>query len=438
MSRAPARRLHALRVAAVATLVVMLGYVGAAVVLNLVVTKHFVDATDARLADRLQDASEQTLKLPASVPTTTGPEADESGAADADDAPVFLWSLSPSGVATSLTPGAPTLPSRDWSPGPVSIPVGPSTFRFESLHEHGTTLVAGQSTAGTASVQSTLLVAELVFGAILAAAVFAGATVVGLRASAPSELVRRRQAEFTADASHELRTPISVIEAEVGLALDRPRDAAAYRDVLTRVGRESARLRRIVEDLLWLARADDEPDQMQPDATCDVAEVVEACVQRFAALAATHGVSVGMEHTGPGPFSVRAPAELIDRLTGVLIDNACKFAGEGGTVAVSVRGSGHRVELRVDDSGPGIAPEQRDEVFDRFHRATHAVEGTGLGLAIADTVVRSTQGEWEIGVADLGGARMEVSWRSVPSARGQTALPARAPTTGEPLRESLR
>ena len=87
------------------------------------------------------------------------------------------------------------------------------------------------------NVQWTLLVAELVFGVILAVAVFAGATVVGLRASAPSELVRRRQAEFTADASHELRTPISVIQAEVGLALDRPRDPATYREVLERVGR---------------------------------------------------------------------------------------------------------------------------------------------------------------------------------------------------------
>ncbi len=71
--------------------------------------------------------------------------------------------------------------------------------------------------ASTANVQTTLLVAEIVFGAILAFAVFGGAMLVGLRAAAPSELVRRRQAEFTADASHELRTPISVIEAEVEL-----------------------------------------------------------------------------------------------------------------------------------------------------------------------------------------------------------------------------
>ena len=137
--------------------------------------------------------------------------------------------------------------------------------------------------------------AELVFGGILAVVVFGGATVVGLRASAPSELIRRRQAEFTADASHELRTPISVIEAEVGLALDRPRDLAEYRDVLKRVGRESGRLRRIVEDLLWLARADDElplPDVV--DLT-DVGAVVERCVERFGALAAAQAVDLSFK-----------------------------------------------------------------------------------------------------------------------------------------------
>ena len=139
---------------------------------------------------------------------------------------MFLWSVAPSG--DSDRPDADGAASAAHGTGGRTrsrLSVGSSTFRFDTLRAHDTVLVAGQSTAATSNVQSTLLVAELVFGAILAVAVFAGATVVGLRASAPSELVRRRQAEFTADASHELRTPISVIEAEVGLALDRPRDA---------------------------------------------------------------------------------------------------------------------------------------------------------------------------------------------------------------------
>ena len=113
------------------------------------------------------------------------------------------------------------------------------------------------------------------------------------------------------------------------------------------------------------------------------------------------------------------------------LDNACKFAGVGGKVEVSVRDWGTRVDLRVDDSGPGIPEDQREAVFDRFHRATDTVAGTGLGLAIADSVVRSTQGRWAIGVADLGGARLEISWRKVPARKGK------ADHTGAALRESL-
>ena len=76
----------------------------------------------------------------------------------------------------------------------------------------------------------------------------------------------------------------------------------------------------------------------------------------------------------------------------MLVDNACKYAGAGGTVEVGVSVSGGRVVLTVDDSGPGIPEGDRDLVFDRFHRADQAPGGTGLGLAIADAVVRSTVG----------------------------------------------
>ncbi len=405
MKLARANRRHAVRVAAVATIIVMVGYVIAAVALNILVTDHLVGNADARLQDRLKDASQQTLTLPG----TSAPREHT----DVDDAPIFVWSISPSGAVTSLTPGAPPLPSRAWKAEPVSLSLGTSTFRFDAARSHGSVLVAGQSVAGTASVQSALLVAELVFGLILAVAVFAGATVIGLRASAPSELVRRRQTEFTADASHELRTPISVIEAEVNLALDRQRDPAAYRDVLERIGRESTRLRRIVEDLLWLARADDDHAGGDTGVVTDAAEVVESCVERFGVVAATHGVHLSVQRVGNGPFTVQASPDLLDRLAGVLIDNGCKFAGDAGRVEVSIRDWGNRVDLRVDDSGPGIPEDQRDAVFDRFHRASDSVSGTGLGLAIADAVVRSTQGTWSIGAAELGGARMEISWRKV-------------------------
>jgi signal transduction histidine kinase len=413
-------RRHVVRVAAITTLLVMACYTVGAVVVNTIVTHHLIADVDARLSDRVTDA------LPHPPPEKT----DESP--DLDDAPSFLWSINPHGTVTPLTQGAPRLPTRDWGSVPVSLPVGRSIFRFDSVRTQGETLVAGQSIANASNIQTTLLLAELAFGAILAVIVFCGATLVGLRAAAPSELVRRRQAEFTADASHELRTPISVIEAEVDLALDRPRDPAAYRSVLERVGRESARLRRIVEDLLWLARADDEPIPADTEAVTDVAVVADACVQRFGAVAATNGAALSIERVGNGPFTVRAPEALIDRLTGVLLDNACKFAGDGGQVLVTVRCVGGRVALRVDDSGPGIPDDQRDAVFDRFHRASDEVVGTGLGLAIADSVIRTTQGAWDIGTADLGGARMEASWRRVVQRREKMA-----PTTDKPLTDSL-
>ena len=324
---------------------------------------------------------------------------------------------------TALTPGAPALPQRSWThiEAPVTLPVGTSTFRFDARHAGRTVYVAGQSLANGSNVRTTLYVAELVFGILLAVAVFVGATIVGLRASAPSETVRRRQAEFTADASHELRTPISVIEAEVGLALDRPREPAVYRDTLERIGTESTRLRSIVDDLLWLARADNEPPTSGPPPVTDVAEVVEACTRRFGVVAATHDVVIDVRRDGDGPLGIHAAPALIDRLAGALIDNACKFAGQGGRVEVSTRSGGGRVLLRVDDSGPGIPEDQRDEVFDRFHRASDSVGGTGLGLAIADSAVRATDGSWAIGVAELGGARLEVSWRRAMARRGKTS-----------------
>jgi signal transduction histidine kinase len=418
---ARAHRRHVVRVAAITTLLVMACYTVAAVVVNAIVTHHLIADVDARLSDRVEDVRPH--------PT---PERGSLETPDLDDAPSFLWSVSSTGAVTPLTQGAPKLPVSSWGSAPVSLPVGSSTFRFDSVRLPGKTLVAGQSIANASNIQTTLLLAEIAFGAVLAAAVFCGAIMVGLRAAAPSELVRRRQAEFTADASHELRTPIAVIEAEVGLALDRPRDPVAYRDILERVGHESTRLRSIVEDLLWLARADDEPVLANALALTDVAGVADSCVQRFGPVAATDDVALTVERVGPGPFTVQASESLIERLAGVLIDNACKFAGEDGRVEVSIRCVGNRVTLRVDDSGPGIPDDQREAVFDRFHRANDATVGTGLGLAIADAVMRSTQGTWDIGVAKLGGARMEASWRR--TVQRQAKSP---PATEHPLTDSL-
>ena len=107
---------------------------------------------------------------------------------------------------------------------------------------------------------------------------------------------------------------------------------------------------------------------------------------------------------------IAAPAEWLDRLLGVLLDNACKYAPDGGARPVTVAVDGSRVALTVDDSGPGIPEDERTRIFDRFHRATDSQGGAGLGLAIADAIVRATGGRWRVASAPAGGARMGISW----------------------------
>jgi hypothetical protein len=129
---------------------------------------------------------------------------------------------------------------------------------------------------------------------------------------------------------------------------------------------------------------------------------------------------------------VTAPPEWLDRLVGVLLDNACKYSPEGGTVRVSVGDEGSRVRLTVDDSGPGIPPEARARAFDRFHRATDQGSGAGLGLAIADAIVRATKGHWKIGSSPAGGSSMTILWPRTFAARRQAGRGGASPSGSVP------
>jgi two-component system sensor histidine kinase CiaH len=424
-------RLHAAKVAAIATAVVMVAYLIAVVVLNILVVHRLTGQADVRLSERLGDARKDVLSAPKKGPGTLHRDR------DVDDAPSFVWLVSSTGAVTPLSSGAPPLPRRSWNSAPTTIDVSGTAFRFRASPSGSSWLVAEASVAQIQRVQNALLLPEILLGAAVLVLVYAGALVVGLRASAPLELVRQRQKEFTADASHELRTPLSVIEAEVELALSRPRDGEGYRDVLQRIGGEGQRLRRIVDDLLWLARVDEERQRVVTGEDVDIAATAESCVDRFQAVATARGVTLTFHRDGQDPALLHSNEAWIDRLIGVLVDNACRYAGDGGEADVRVRTTGARIAVDVDDSGPGIPEADRALVLDRFHRGVDDPGGTGLGLAIADSVVRATDGAWSIQTAPLGGARMEVSWRRGSSPRSGTRPGRLRRKPGEELSEAL-
>jgi signal transduction histidine kinase len=395
---------HASRVAAATAAVSLVIYTAVAGILDLALFGRLTSQPDQHLTN--------ALKLVGTNAANLAVRSDELGSQlqNPDEAPVFLWEIDARGRVVPLVAGAPALPVRPWhaaNPWTVSLPTG--RFRIDAEREPNGWLVAGQSLAGPDHVRAVLLAAEAAAAPLFLLAVYFSSLAIGIEATAPVERMRRRQLEFTADASHELRTPVSVIEAEAELALSIPRSAAGYQESLHKVIEESRRLRRIIEDMLWLARFDSQPPPPGEEPV-DLALIADQCADRFRAIADTRGMQLVMRHDIAVPALVKAPPEWIDRLLGVLIDNACRYSPPGGTVTVRTAATGPRVRVAVEDDGPGIPEHERERLFDRFHRATSEPSGAGLGLAIADAVVRSTGGSWDITNRPAGGARMQVSW----------------------------
>ncbi len=268
--------------------------------------------------------------------------------------------------------------------------------------------VVGQSMNSVYQARGNLVQAELLIGPVLLVVVFLGALTIGRRVAAPIEQARQRQMDFTANASHELRTPLAVIQAQTSLALSQPRDEDWYQRAFTRVNQESQRMRHLVDDLLWLARFEAMPRSGQTEPV-DVGVMAQQAVDRFAAVAEARQQRLSVRLSGDSHVIAASP-EWLDHLIGVLLDNACKYTPEHGTIDVRVLADGNRIKLGVDDSGPGIPVDQRAGIFDRFRRATDQPGGAGLGLAIADAVVRATNGRWDVSTSAAGGASMAVTW----------------------------
>ncbi len=204
-----------------------------------------------------------------------------------------------------------------------------------------------------------------------------------------------RQREFVADASHELRTPLTSILANLELlsdSLDGDRKEAASSAL-----RSSQRMRRIVGDLLLLARSDDQqPVSRQP---IDLAKIATEASAEASALATNHHLKVD----APRPLIINGDGDQLHRLALNLIENAIRHTPAATTVRICAEGDGNEACLIVSDDGPGIAAEQRARIFERFVRRSSDHGGSsGLGLAIVRTVAESHGGSVSVEDAQPG------------------------------------
>ena len=226
------------------------------------------------------------------------------------------------------------------------------------------------------------------------------------------------QRRFTADASHELRSPLSRLRTELEITLRRPRGADEYVQALRSGLEDVARLTALVEELLTLARLDAGQDSA-PVAPVAIGPILEAVVRRARPAAQARGMTLslaGADDSGADALeanaAARVPRELLMLVATNLVENAVKYGAAGGSVLVSVVARPDGTELVVEDDGPGLPAEERERVFERFYRGAAAraadIEGPGLGLALCDLIVRAAGGRIEVGVSRWGGARFSV------------------------------
>ncbi len=190
---------------------------------------------------------------------------------------------------------------------------------------------------------------------------------------------------FTSDAAHELRTPLTAIRSVGEVGLQRQADANYYREVIASMLEESSRLGRLVDGLLLVARADAGEVQLKR-IDLSAVELARETAALLDVLAEEKGQTVSIQ--GDDTARVHADPAILRQVLVNLLDNAIKYSPPGGRIAVRVRSTDtNTTAIEVEDTGPGISPEHRERVFERFYRTDEArsrdTGGVGLGLAIA-------------------------------------------------------
>ena len=202
--------------------------------------------------------------------------------------------------------------------------------------------------------------------------------------------------QFTADAAHELRTPLAAIRATVESVLDLPSVSEEdAKETLLVVDRQTRRLTSLVSDLLLLSRLDSEKRTLVK-VSCCLQDIISDIVEEMAAFAIKEEIALAIDFQTQTPVMVLGNEEQIYRLMLNLVNNAITYTPAGGKVTITLKREQQQAQILISDTGVGIAPEQQAKIFDRFYRVDAARAGqagnSGLGLAIGQAIAKAHNG----------------------------------------------
>jgi len=219
----------------------------------------------------------------------------------------------------------------------------------------------------------------------------------------------KRITQFTADASHELRTPTTLIRTTAELSLRRDRDGAEYREALGQVLEEAERMGILVDSLMTLARTDSGAEALSFE-TVDIASILREASSAGQPLADAKQIDFRREIPDQ-PILVEGDSPALRRLFLILIDNAVKYTPSGGSVSITLQAEGNEAIVRVRDTGIGISQDDLPFIFDRFYRADKARSretGAGLGLSIARWIAQAHRASIHADTAIGKGSNFEI------------------------------